>query len=55
MADEKGQVLKSDIERVIYQYYRCSRFSVQRYFETLEGAGIVTRNSVYLIVEAKKK
>ena len=55
MADEKGQILRGDVESMIYQHYRCSEFAVRRYLKTLEGARIISQNSVYLIVEAKRK
>ena len=55
MADEKGEVLRSDVEALIYKHYRCSELAVRRYLKTLEGARIISQNSVYLIVEAKVK
>ncbi len=54
MADPEGKVLKKDVESIIYQHYLCSRYAVNRYLETLEGARIITVNSSYLVVEAKK-
>jgi hypothetical protein len=53
-ADAEGKCVKADIEAIIYKHYRCSRHSVRRYLETLEGARIITQNSVFLIVEAKR-
>ena len=55
MVDPEGKVLKADAEAVIFQHYRCSRHSVRRYLDTLEGARIITVNSTHLIVEAKRK
>jgi len=55
MADEKGQVVKTDLEAVVYQHYLCSDTAVRRYLRTLEGARIISQNSVYLIVEEKRK
>jgi hypothetical protein len=55
MADETGQVPRADVEAMIFQHYKCSELAVKRYLRTLEGARIISQNSVYLIVEAKRK
>lgn len=54
MADEKGQILKVDAEAIIFQHYRCSRHSVRRYLETLEGARVISMNSTHLTVVEKQ-
>jgi len=54
MANEEGQVLKADAEAAIFKHYRCSDTAVRRYLRTLEGARIISQNSIYLIVEEKR-
>lgn len=54
MADEKGQVLRTDAEALIFQRYRCSRQAVRRYLETLEGARVIIQNDAHLIVAEKQ-
>jgi len=55
MADEKGQAVKTDVEAMIYKHYLCSDTAVRRYLRTLEGARFISQNSVYLIIEEKRK
>lgn len=54
MADADGKVFRGDFDRLVYLHYKCSRSALQRYLETLEGAGILTQNSTHLIIEAKR-
>jgi hypothetical protein len=55
MANENGEIPKVDAEAMIYQHYECSEYAVRRYLRTLEGMRFLSQNSVYLIVEEKRK